>query len=122
MKKILVVDDEQGITKMVKLILERAGYAVRTENKGSDAVAAAREFMPDMIFLDVMMPDMSGDEVAAELRDDPKLADIPFVFLTAMVTKEETDPGGSTIGGNVFLAKPVKAAELLETISKQLAD
>lgn len=122
MKKILVVDDEEGITKMVKLILERAGYAVRTENKGSDAVAAAREFMPDMIFLDVMMPDMSGDEVAAQLRDDPKLADIPFVFLTAMVTKEETDPGGSTIGGNVFLAKPVKAAELLETITIQLAD
>lgn len=78
--------------------------------------------MPDMIFIDVMMPDMSGDEVAAQLRDDPRLADSPHVFLTAMVTKEETDPGGSTIGGNVFLAKPVKAAELLETITKQLAD
>ena len=121
MKKILVVDDEPGITRMVKLILEKTGdYTVRTENKGVDALPAAREFGPDLIILDVMMPDLSGDEVAAQLREDPQLSSIPFLFLTAMVTKEETGPGGSRIAGNLFLAKPIKASELLATIEEQL--
>ena len=121
MKKILVVDDEPSITRMIKLNLERTGkFEVRTENKGGNAVSVAREFKPDLIFLDVMMPDMPGDEVAAQLRDDPELSNIPFVFLTAIVTKEETEPTGSEIGGNIFLAKPVKTEELLQTIDKQL--
>ena len=69
-KKILVVDDEAGLTRMIKANLERTGkYEVRTENMGSRAMAAAREFRPDLMFLDVMMPDMSGDDVAARLAD-----------------------------------------------------
>ncbi len=76
-KRILVVDDEAALTRMVKMNLERTGnYEVRTENQGAKAVAAAREFMPNLIFLDVMMPDMSGDEVSQQLRDDPVLAGI----------------------------------------------
>ena len=108
-KKILVVDDEAVLTKMVKMNLERTGnYEVRTENEGSKALQAARDFKPDLIFMDVMMPDMSGDEVIAEIRDDPNLASIPYVFMTAIVSKAETEEMGSTIGCNEFLAKPVK--------------
>ncbi len=121
MKKILVVDDEAVLTKMVKLNLERTGnYSVRTENQGLNALQAAREFKPDMIFMDVMMPDMSGDEVIAEIREDPELADIPYVFMTAIVTKAETEDMGNTIGGNEFLAKPVKTEELIATIERLL--
>lgn len=70
-KKILVVDDEVVLTKMVKMNLERTGkYEVRTENSGSKALQAVRDFKPDLIFMDVMMPDMSGDEVIAEIRED----------------------------------------------------
>ncbi len=116
-KKILVVDDEVVLTKMVKLNLERTGnYTVMTVNKGSEALAAAREFKPDLIFMDVMMPDMSGDEAIAEIREDPQLASIPYVFMTAIVTKAETKDMGRNIGGNEFLAKPVKTEELIETI------
>jgi CheY-like chemotaxis protein len=76
-KRILMVDDEPALTRMVKLNLERTGnYEVRTENQGSKAIAAAKEFKPDLIFLDVMMPDMSGDEVAAQLKEDAQLASI----------------------------------------------
>lgn len=120
-KKILVVDDEAVLTKMVKMNLERTGrYQVRTENKGSKALQAAREFEPDLIFMDVMMPDMSGDEAIAEIRDDKNLASIPYVFLTAIVTRAETAEMGNNIGGNEFLAKPVKTEELIATIERIL--
>ena len=121
-KKILVVDDEAVLTKMVKMNLERTGeYEVRTENEGTKALQAARDFKPDLIFMDVMMPDMSGDEVIAEIRDDPNLASIPYVFMTAIVSKAETEEMGSTIGGNEFLAKPVKTQEIIATIERILA-
>jgi DNA-binding response OmpR family regulator len=122
-KRILVVDDEPALTRMVKLNLERTGnYEVRTENQGSVAVQAAREFKPDLIFLDVMMPDMSGDEVSAQLREDEELSQIKFIFMTAIVTKDETETMGSNIGGNEFLAKPVKTDELIATIERALGE
>lgn len=120
-KKILVVDDEVVLTKMVKLNLERSGnYEVRTENKGSKALQAAREFKPDLIFMDVMMPDMSGDEAIAQIREDQELSSIPYIFMTAIVTKAETADMGNNIGGNEFLAKPVKTQELIEAIERVL--
>ncbi|MDH3948235.1 MAG: response regulator [Gammaproteobacteria bacterium] len=122
-KRILVVDDEPALTRMVKLNLERTGnYEVRTENQGSMAVQAAREFKPDLIFLDVMMPDMSGDEVSAQLKEDEELSQIKFIFMTAIVTKDETESMGSNIGGNEFLAKPVKTDELIATIERVLGE
>ena len=122
-KRILVVDDEPALTRMVKLNLERTGnYEVRTENQGSKAVQAAREFKPDLIFLDVMMPDMTGDEVSAQLKEDEELSRIKFIFMTAIVTKDETESMGSNIGGNEFLAKPVKTDELLATIERVLGE
>ena len=118
-KRILVVDDEVALSRMVQMNLERAGdYEVMTVNQGSEVLNAAREFRPDMIFLDVMMPDKSGDEVAEELREDPALSKIPFAFMTAIVTKDETDAMGTNIGGNEFLAKPVKTEELVAMIEK----
>ncbi len=121
-KRILVVDDEPGITRMTKLNLERTGnYEVRTENQGSQAVAAAREFRPDLILLDVMMPDMDGDEVSSRVLEDPQLLSTKIVFMTAIVTKDETDAMGSNIGGFEFLAKPVKTEDLITTIERVLA-
>lgn len=120
-RKILIVDDEVAITRMAKLNLERTGlYEVRTENQGKSAVQAAREFRPDLIFLDVMMPDMPGDKIATALRDDDELKDIKLVFLTAIVTRDETADGNNEIGGNQFLAKPVNTQDLLRTIDKLL--
>jgi CheY-like chemotaxis protein len=122
-KRILVVDDEVALTRMVKLNLEQTGdYEVRTENQGSMAIPAAREFNPDLILLDVMMPDMTGDEVSAQLKEDDQLQHIKYIFMTAIVTKEETAEMGNQIGGNEFLAKPVKAEELIATIERVLAE
>jgi len=122
MKKILVVDDEVVLTKMVKMNLERTGnYNVTTENMGSHALQAAREFKPDLIFMDVMMPDLSGDEAIAAIREDKELSSIPYVFMTAIVSKAETAELGNNIGGNEFLAKPVKTEELIAVIEKILS-
>jgi len=122
-RKIMAVDDEDSITRMIKLNLERTGqYEVRTENSGKLAIQAVREFMPELIFLDVMMPDMSGDEIATLLKEDDELKDIKLVFLTAIVTRDETAGGYNEIGGNLFLAKPVNTQDLIRTINKVLND
>ena len=120
-KKILVVDDEVGLTRMLKRNLEATGrYDVRAESAGAAAVNAAREFQPDLILLDVMMPGISGDEVAAQLKEDKQLRVIPIVFLSAIVKKEETKPTGGEIGGLTFLAKPVKLDDLITCIENRL--
>ena len=119
--RVLVVDDEPSITRMIKLNLERTGdYEVWTENEGSRAVQAAREFRPDIIFLDVMMPDVQGNIVAEQLKEDATLKDIKRVFLTAIVTRDETADGGNEIGGNHFLAKPVNTQDIIHMIEKVL--
>ena len=120
-KKILVVDDEVGMTRMLKRNLEATGrYDVRTENAGAAAITAAREFQPDLVLLDVMMPEISGNEVAARIKEDKKLSNIPIVFLSAIVKKEETQPTGGNIGGFTFLAKPVKLDDLITCIENHL--
>lgn len=119
--KILVVDDDDSITRMIKLNLERTGqYEVMTQNKGSLAIKTVQNFMPDLIFLDVMMPDMGGDEIATTLQEDDQLKNIKIVFLTAIVTRDETANGKNEIGGFHFLAKPVSTEDLLRTIDSVL--
>jgi len=121
-KKILLIDDEQSLTRLLKLNLEKTGaYEVRDVNHALDGLTAAREFRPDLILLDIVMPGMTGDDVAAQLRADPDLKGIPIVFLTAVVTKEEARAQSGTIGGFPFLAKPVDAVELVEYIEKILS-
>ena len=120
-KRILVVDDEPDITWMIKLNLEQTGrYEVRTENQGMKAIEAAREFRPDLILLDVMMPGMLGSEIAAQLQADPELRAIKFVFLTAVVTRGEELRSEGQIGGHTFVAKPVSADDLCAVIEEHL--
>lgn len=121
-KKILVVDDEVMMTRMLKRNLEATGnYDVREVNFGAQALEACRRFMPDLIVLDVMMPDMDGGDVAAQLSQDSELENIKIVFLTAIVTQEEVPPTGADISGHVFLAKPIKTSDLIACIEGQLA-
>jgi CheY-like chemotaxis protein len=122
-KKILLVDDEPALTRMLRLNLEQTGrYEVREEHRGADALRAAREFRPDLIFLDVMMPDMGGDEIAEQLKQDPELSKIKYAFLTAIVTKRETGAGATEISGEIFIAKPVKRDELLAAVQELLGE
>ena len=123
MKKILVIDDEPGLTRMIKLNLERTGkFTVETENCGKNAIQVALDFDPDIIFLDIMMPDLPGDEIAEQLRAEPRLQSKKLVFLTAIVTRDDTADGHHQIGGHHFLAKPVSTRDLLRTIEMLLSE
>src|SRR5512137_2917892 len=120
-KRILVVDDELSITRLLKLNLEQTGdYLVRTENSSRAALAAAEEFRPDLVFLDVMMPDLDGGDLASRLQANPKLKDVPVVFLTATVTREEVRARHGLVGGQPFLAKPVNLHEVLGCLERHL--
>jgi CheY-like chemotaxis protein len=120
MKKILVVDDEPDLTMLIRLNLEPT-YEVREENSALNALATAREFEPDLILLDVMMPDMEGGDIAAAVDADPKLKHTPIIFLTATVLREELSAPVAFIGGRPFMAKPVDMEALAATIEKVLA-
>ena len=123
MKKVLLVDDEVAFTRMTKMNLDRSGdYETHVINVSTQAVAAVKEILPDIIFLDFMMPGLDGGDVATLLREDPDLSHIPIIFLTAIVSQEETAQMGSRVGGNEFLAKPVKIQEMIETIERMLGD
>ena len=117
-KKILIIDDEANTTRALKETLERTGgYEVREENEATNSVDAAKEFMPDLILLDVGMPHMDGGEVAFRIESDEELKYIPIVFLTAMIRKEEE----GIIGGRPFVAKPVTREQLIDTIEKNIS-
>jgi CheY-like chemotaxis protein len=119
-KRILLVDDEPGITRMMRRNLEATGkFEVMDINDPTIALASALEFRPDLVLLDVMMPDVDGGDVAAAFSEEPQLAHIPIVFLTAIVGKKEVEPTGSMIGNHTFLAKPVKLEDLLICIEEQ---
>ena len=122
MKKILVVDDEKNITMFLKAFLEDTGqYEVREENSGESGYTAALEFVPDLILLDIMMKDLSGDGLADRIKAHPLLRKTPIVFLTGIVTKEEVQRNGGVIGGYPYMAKPImNMRELLDCIEAHI--
>ena len=121
-KKILVVDDEKPITIYLKTCLESTGnYEVREENSGALGLKAADEFRPDLILLDIMMKDMTGDVFASRIKNDPRLANIKIIFLTGMVSREEVKAKGGLIGGYPYLAKPIsRFKDLTDSIESAL--
>jgi two-component system, OmpR family, response regulator len=120
-KRILIVDDEPSITRLLKLNLEQTNdYVVRDENSPREALAAAEEFQPDLIFLDVMMPDMDGGDLVSRFHAHPTLKQVPIVFLTAVVKREELRHHHGLIGGMPFLAKPVNLHEVLGCLERHL--
>lgn len=117
-KRVLLIDDEVSFTELLKVNLEEAGdYDVRVENRGSCGLEAARDFQPDIIFLDVIMPDLDGSRVAALLRTDPALKDVPIIYVTAILSKRDKN-APATIGGIGFIAKPVSTGEIIACIQK----
>ena len=116
-QRILLVDDEPAFTRLLRLNLESVGgYEVWEVNDPAEAVAAARQFLPDLILLDISMSDPDGSALAVELRKDPALRQAPILFLTGLVSREEVRPGKWGTGRCVYLPKPVKLRRLLAWI------
>jgi len=119
-RRILIVDNDPDSTHLVKILLEKTGnYVVLEENDADGAHQSARNFRPDAILMDIMMPKTDGGEVAAQIQADPDLQRTPIIFLTALVTKAEAKTG-LRIQGHPFLAKPVSIPELINAIERHL--
>jgi CheY-like chemotaxis protein len=120
-KKVLLIDDEEDFCHFVKLNLENTGkFEVSMANNGSEGIKIAQESKPDIIMLDLLMPVMDGSEVAEHLLEDERTKNIPIVFVTALTRKKEVDSHYGTIGGRIFLAKPVTPEELIQCIERVL--
>jgi CheY-like chemotaxis protein len=119
--RILLVDDEPAFTRVIKRYLESTGkYEVRTENDATKVMAAAREFRPHLVLLDVVMPKTDGGEIAAQMREDEQLKRVEIVFLTATVSRSEVRRQPVVPGGPTFLAKPVAAEDVIRCIEEKL--
>jgi CheY-like chemotaxis protein len=118
-ERILVVDDEPDNRELLEIILEAEGFLILTAGSGAEALASVAREPPDLIVLDVMMPGMTGYEVAATLKSDPATSRIPILIFSAL-----SDPNakqlGVSAGADDYIAKPVEYAELVSRVKKLL--
>lgn len=114
-QQILVVDDDKSIVKVVRSYLEQAGYAVQTAYDGESALHALRSEKPDLVVLDLMLPDRDGWEITRLIRSDATLGAMPIIMLTARV--EDTDKiVGLELGADDYITKPFNAREIVARV------
>jgi len=119
--KVLVIDDNKEICRLMKEYLEKTGkYEVTTFTDARMGVRYAQIERPDVILLDLMMPDMDGTEAAEFLLDDEGTRNIPLIFITAAIKKDEAEDRLGQIHGHPILAKPVTPVEVMNEIEKIL--
>ena len=116
-KTVLIVDDELTLLDSLAQGLSLKGYTVLKADNGKDAVAIAIKNKPDIILLDVILPDIGGGEVARILQKNHATKNIPIIFLTGLLTKKEA---GTAIAGKAFISKPYTLDEVVSEIERQL--
>ena len=119
MHRVLVVDDESDVTELLQYRLEQEGYRVATLNDPLGFVVKVREFEPDLMLLDIMMPELSGIQLCRIVRADPSMKDIPVIFLSARGEVEDRIKGLEA-GAEDYVSKPFNTNELMLRISKML--
>jgi CheY-like chemotaxis protein len=122
-KRILIIDDDVSLTQMLQLNLVDTGkFEVGVCNQALQALDTAREFHPDIILLDVVMPGLDGGDVDAQLKKDPFLRDVPVLIITALVSSEEVNENSVVESGDqVMLSKPIRFEKLLQAIESSLS-
>jgi DNA-binding response OmpR family regulator len=118
-KKLLVVDDDPDQLELARWCLKQAGFAVGTAINGADALAKTRSDPPDLIVLDLMLPELNGFDICRTLRKDPATAAIPVIMLTGM-RSELSRLAGLESGVNLFLTKPYSPDELVSKVKEML--
>jgi DNA-binding response OmpR family regulator len=117
MAKILIVDDDVHVTTLLKRYLSSEGYEVTTQNHSSKAIQTANSIHPDLIILDLMMPQPDGFKLCRMLRDDPKYAKTPILIITAL---DDSNSRANVFGANDYLTKPFNLDELVSRINALL--
>jgi DNA-binding response OmpR family regulator len=113
-KRVLIAEDEPNIVVSLEFLMQRSGYEIRTVSSGEDALRAAREFRPDLLLLDVMLPLKCGFEVCQLIRESPELKALKIIMLTAKGREAEIVKG-LALGADAYITKPFATQELLET-------
>ncbi len=116
-KRVLLVDDEPNILLAIEFLLKKEGYTIQKAFGGQQALDVAASFRPDIIVLDVMMPELDGFEVAQRIRNTPDMEDVHIVFLTAKGTPNDKMKGYAS-GGEVYLIKPFDNDELVRIVKE----
>lgn len=117
--KVLIVDDEQDIVLFIEYNLQRAGYETAKSYNGREAIREAKKFLPDLILLDIMMPEKDGMQTLKELRSNPDLESTIIIFLTAL-SDEKSEIEGLKAGADDYLSKPIKPELLLTRVHTAL--
>lgn len=117
-KKILVVDDDVAVTKLLESLLTSNGYTVLVAHDGLDGMVQVRKSLPDLIILDIMMPEINGYDVCRDLKFDERFKKIPIIVSTSR--EQELDPRIGQLMGIDYMHKPVDSKLLLEKIQKAL--
>ncbi|MGB3496334.1 MAG: response regulator, partial [Elainellaceae cyanobacterium] len=120
MKTVLVIEDEKGIRNNIAKILKHQGMQVIDAGDGAEGIKMAKQYVPDLIICDIMMPQLDGYQVLEALRLEAKTAFTPFIFLSAKVDKSDVRQG-MNLGADDYLTKPFTSAELIETVQARLA-
>jgi DNA-binding response OmpR family regulator len=120
MHRILIVDDEPNIVLALELLMKKEGYEVHTVSDGESAVQAAKEFRPDLILLDIMMPKMDGYEVCQSMRSDALLKDVSIIMLTAKGREVEREKG-LALGADHYITKPFSTRQVVMKVREILA-
>lgn len=110
--KILIVDDDHANRDTLEIILSSEGYQLEMAKNGPEALTKARDLLPDVILLDVMMPGMSGLDVCRAIRNDPLVSEVPIILLTVLDSKN-SKISGYEAGADAFITKPIDRTELL---------
>ncbi|MDO4587119.1 MAG: response regulator [Planctomycetia bacterium] len=119
-RKVLVVDDDRDLVDLIVDVLERDGrFETRTVNNGFDAGMMVKEYRPDLIVLDVMLPDINGKDVCVRVRSDSSLLEVKIICISGMV-EEDKIAELKTAGANDFLAKPFETDKLIERMCQLL--
>ena len=118
-QKILIVEDEESLLKLESILLTSKGYDVRGVGNGQEALDAIAEEKPDLVLLDIMLPEIDGFEVCQRIKDDPDTKDIPVIMLTAKKSREDM-ARGEKVGADWYITKPFKSVMVIETIQRFL--
>ena len=119
-QKILIVEDEESLLKLESILLTSKGYDVRGVSNGQLALDAIEEERPDLILLDIMLPEIDGFEVCQRVKDNPETKDIPIIMLTAKKSRDDM-ARGEKVGADWYITKPFKSAMVIETIQRFLS-
>jgi len=118
-KKILIADDNENIREALRYLLEDEGYTVSLAKDGAEALKKVREFSPDILFLDIMMPEINGYDVCRIIKNDPVLKKTYVIMLTAKGQADEQERG-KEIGADEYVLKPFSPMEILAKIKNIL--